>query len=77
MAAFLANWFAGFLEGGEKVQYQQSNQVLQELIGYVDDSQSSLLASGDGDPIGDWMSWGDFLRKEYGIEQFALVRWDD
>ncbi|NTI46121.1 hypothetical protein [Rhizobium rhizogenes] len=76
---FLAKLLNGFLEGGEKIQFAQANQELRNLIAHVDDSQLQLLPDDavSGDPIGNWMAWGDYLRKEHGIEQFALVRWDD
>lgn len=29
------------------------------------------------DPLRAWFAWGDHLRKEYAIEQYAFMRWDD
>ena len=29
------------------------------------------------DPIGSWLFWGDTLRRDFGIEQFAFVAWDE
>jgi hypothetical protein len=34
-----------------------------------------ILESKDG--IQSWLSWGHFLRETYGIQQFALARWED
>lgn len=44
-----------------------------------DDKQRSISfdAIDSGDPIGSWLEWGDYLGREFGIDQFALVSWED
>jgi hypothetical protein len=80
LATFLGKVSAGFLDGGEKLSPDASDQMLGELIAgvYGDQESAAPTFHTDGeDPIGRWFSWGDHLRGEYEIEQFALVRWDD
>jgi hypothetical protein len=31
----------------------------------------------DEDPIGNWLSWGHYLSVNYGIEQYAMVSWEE
>ena len=80
LATFLGKISAGFLDGGEKLSPDRSDQMLSELIADVYGDQEKVAATfrteGE-DPIGRWFSWGDHLRSEYEIEQFALVRWED
>lgn len=80
LATFLDKVSAGFLDGGEKLSPDGSGQMLNELIAGVDGDQKTATPTfrpeGE-DPIGRWFSWGDHLRSEYEIEQFALVRWED
>lgn len=80
LATFLGKVSAGFLDGGEKLSPDGSEQILQELIAGVDGDREAAApafrAEGE-DPIGRWFSWGDHLRTEYAVEQFALVRWED
>jgi hypothetical protein len=80
LATFLGKVSAGFLDGGEKVSADEWDRVLRELIaGVYDDQETSVPTFGTEreDPIERWFSWGDHLRREYEIEQFALVRWED
>jgi hypothetical protein len=78
LATFLDKVSAGFLDGGEKLSPDGSDQVLSDLIAGVDGDQKTAAFPPEGeDPIGRWFSWGDHLRSEYEIEQFALVRWED
>lgn len=79
LATFLDKVSAGFLDGGEKLSPNESDQMLSELIAGVDgDQKAATPFRPDGeDPIGRWFSWGDHLRSEYEIEQFALVRWEE
>lgn len=80
LATFLASLSTGFLDGGEKLTPDGSDIMLSELISEVYDQLHTKVPpfqpSGE-DPIGRWFSWGDHLRSEYEIEQFALVRWDN
>lgn len=78
LAAFLGKVSLGFHKGGEILSPDESDQMLTELMADVAGVQKSVaptfLPEGE-DPIGRWFSWGDHLRSEYDIEQFALVRW--
>lgn len=79
LAAFLTAVSEGFPDGGEKIQPQQANEELRQLIETTEAGQPdglSFEAAGD-DPIGNWFVWGDYLRLEYGIDQYALVSWRD
>ncbi|MEQ1518525.1 MAG: hypothetical protein ABL931_18750 [Usitatibacteraceae bacterium] len=80
LATFLGKISAGFLDGGEKLSPDRSDQMLSELIADVYSDQETATATfrteGE-DPIGRWFAWGDHLRSVYEIEQFALVRWED
>ena len=80
LATFLGKVSAGFLDGGEKLSPDRSDQILGELIAdvYGDQETAATTFRTEGeDPIGRWFSWGDHLRSEYEIDQFALVRWED
>ncbi len=78
LSKFLGKISTGFLDRGDKLSPDSSDQVLNELIADVYEDQETAVptffAEGE-DPIGRWFSWGDHLRSEYEIEQFALVRW--
>lgn len=79
LANFLGKNSAAFLGGGEKLSLDGSDQMLGELIAsvYGEQETSAPIFGVEGDePIGRWFSWGDHLRSEYEIEQFALVRWE-
>jgi hypothetical protein len=80
LATFLAKVSAGFLDDGEKLSPDGSDQILGELIADVYGDQEVAMPAfrtRGQDPIGRWFSWGDHLRSEFAIEQFALVRWAD
>ena len=81
LAAFLASVSEGFLERGEKIQPQTANEELLHLIDAVEGGQPDgfpqAFDTAKDDPIRNWLAWGDFLRLEYGIDQYALVRWID
>lgn len=78
LATFLTNVSTGFLDGERHLTPDGSDEVLRGLISEVDGDPKTTASTfgpeGD-DPIGRWFFWGDHLRSEYGIEQFALVRW--
>jgi hypothetical protein len=80
LSSFLEKVSDGFLEGGEKINPDEPSRILNELIGEVYGDQEKGLQPrdfGGDDPLGRWFAWGDHLRTEYAIEQFALVRWKD
>lgn len=80
LAKFLEGVLAGFLDGGAKLSPRESDELLYDLIRDVDgdgDTLASILDLGAGDPVGRWFDWGDHLHREYAIDQYALVRWED
>ena len=80
LASFLGKISVGFLDRGEKLSPEGSDRLLNDLIaGVYGDGETAAptFRSEEEDPIGRWFSWGDHLRSEYAIEQFALVRWAD
>ncbi len=80
LPSFLAKVSSGFLDGGEKLAPDGSHQVLDELITEVygdREREAATLDIESDDPLGRWFAWGDHLRTEYSIEQFALVLWKD
>ena len=79
LATFLGKVSTGFLDGGEMLSPGESDQMLGELIAGIDGDQRTMaptFRTTGKDPIGRWFSWGDHLRSEYEIEQFALVQWE-
>lgn len=77
---FLSKIAARFLDRTDKINRDQANQQLRELVAAVFGSEPGSKVPQFGeidDPIGQWLAWGDFLSSEYGIEQYAFVRWDD
>ncbi len=81
LAAFLDALSGRFLGGGEKIRSEQANQELQDLMNEVlgdgREVPQSIIEMDASDPIGNWLAWGDYLRLEFGIDQYALVRWED
>jgi hypothetical protein len=79
-ASFLSGISEGFLDGETGLPPDGSAQLLKELMSDVlgDQEAPLLMPYADGsDPIGRWFAWGDYLRAEYAINQFAMVRWEE
>lgn len=79
LSKFLAGVSEGFLDDGDKIRPEQANEELSQLMRATEPERSERISFElDGkDPIGNWFTWGDYLSAEYGIDQFALVRWED
>ncbi len=80
LASFLEKVSAGFLDDDTGLHPVESIQFLTELISDIldDEEVASLMSYSDGDDaMGHWFAWGDYLWKEYEIEQFALVQWEE
>lgn len=78
LATFLSKVAAGFLDGGDKILREQAGDRLRDLIAAVEPERLDQFGSGisyDDDPIGNWLAWGDHLKSNYGIDQYALVKW--
>ncbi|KZB67197.1 hypothetical protein [Thalassospira sp. MCCC 1A02491] len=78
-AKFLSVVCEGFTEDGNKIQPNQANQELYELIKATEAAVPDELRfdEKDDDFVGNWFAWGDHLLQQYGIQQYALVSWED
>lgn len=77
---YLKNIAQEFLDVEGKISPSMSYQSLLELSSVVDPEGLALdkiLELNPKDPISCWLFFGDFLRREYNIEQFAFISWDD
>lgn len=81
LTAFLTSVSDGFLDGGIQIKLEAANTELQDLIRETAGDQTAFFPgpfeTGGGDPIGNWMAWGHYLRTEYEIDQYALVSWKE
>lgn len=81
LAAFLKALSDGFLDGAKKIQPQEANEELRALMNdALSDGPEALrlITEMDAeDPIGNWFAWGDYLRLQFGIDQYALIRCRD
>lgn len=69
-----------FLADEGQITPDTAFQSLLYLSGAADPEETILFdksALNPEDPIGSWLFWGDFLRREYNIEQFAFINWND
>jgi|TARA_R110002020_G_scaffold470160_1_gene695773 hypothetical protein len=79
LAKFLSYITRDFFADGEKIRPENASQALKEIIAATEvrPQDGIYLDSADDDAIGNWFAWGDYLRTEYEIEQYALVSWRD
>ncbi len=78
LALFLKDLSRNFLLGEGQIKEDTANEVLRDLVASLDDSDVSMLHGWtQDDPIGNWFSWGQWLRMKYDVEQFALVIWKE
>jgi hypothetical protein len=73
---------AGNMESDDGfVSAERAGQMLYELFGPNQvESESSLIPPNfprDDDGVRSWLNFGEFLKTEFQIEQFALVRWKE
>ena len=80
LADFMKSIFEGFLDGGPKISVEDANRELSVLVKHTlagsDEVGQGFAFSPDEDPIGNWNAWGDYLAREFEIEQYALMLWD-
>ncbi len=79
LAQFLTALSEGFLDGGKMIQADGANEELRDLIKAVEIGKPDDLGFEFADgvaPIANWLEWGDYLRHEYAIEQYAFVSWE-
>jgi|SRR6218665_336972 len=61
---------------------ERAQEMLREIFSSAEGEDHGNLLPDDfpqntEDGIASWLHWGDYLKTEYQIEQFALVRWAD
>lgn len=80
LSSFLMSVSEGFLSNESVILFEDAQRALQTLL-TAEVGEEALPMSNrifeNQDGIGGWLSWGDFLRREYEIEQFALMRWEE
>lgn len=80
LADFLKAIAQDFLGDGGKLTRDTAYKDLVNLSG-LGDSEEPILPEtpsfNPDDPIGSWLLWGDMLRQDYDIEQYAFVSWED
>lgn len=79
LATLLKRTLNEFLSEGGQIKRENANEVLRSLV--IGDATDEPVAPGkpditSEDPIANWLSWGDFLKSEFDIEQYAFVQWD-
>lgn len=80
LASFLKSVSEGFLSNDSVILVSDAQRALQRLLTAEIGEESlpmpnQIFENQDG--IGAWLDWGDFLRQEFGIEQYALIRWEE
>lgn len=78
LANFLTN-LVGNIEGDGFISIADASSQIKSLF-EQNDNESSLLPEdwqlGD-DGLEAWLRWGDYLKNEFQIEQFAIIRWEN
>lgn len=80
LAHFLNSIAQDFLRPDGKITQDTAFQRLSVLLGVYDRDRSIFPFAPEmnpDDPIGSWLFWGDILRRDFGIEQYAFIRWND
>mgnify|MGYP001640496871 FL=1 len=82
LADFLTSIIGNPQSDGDFISPERAQSALREIFFDRDGEDRGGLLPGDfpensEDGIASWLHWGDFLKTEYQIEQFALVRWGD
>ncbi len=80
LASFLKAISQTFLAEGGQITPDTAFQNLMNLLG-AEDSEGQFLPDmpefSPDDPIGNWLFWGDILRRDFEIEQYAFVSWEE
>ena len=80
LSSFLKSVSEGFLSNDSGILVSDAQRVLQSLLTTEVGEEALPMTdriSENRDGIGAWLEWGDFLRREFEIEQFALIRWEE
>ena len=80
LSSFLKSVSEGFLSNESIILSSDAQRVLQSFL--TTDVAEEALPMPDRifenrDGMEAWLEWGDFLRQEFEIEQFALIRWEE
>lgn len=75
LAKFLLRIQRDFQKDDGKITADRAIKVLKDLVESVGLADFEAAELSDANPIGSWLIWGDFLQRNYGIEQYAFVRW--
>lgn len=80
LSSFLKSIAEGFLSNDTVIRTEDAQRVLQTLL--TSEVDEEVLPSPDRifenqEGITGWLTWGDFLQREFGIEQYALIRWEE
>ena len=79
LGKFLGNISRGFVDEGESIRPEEADGALKELIdatGAVELSESGFSEAFER-PLERWFAWGEHLRTNHDIHQYALVSWED
>lgn len=79
LAEFLTKVTGNLRDEGGFIAVDAAEQQLREIFSGNENDGGSLLPDGertDGDGLGAWLQWGEYLRQEFQIEQFALAQWE-
>lgn len=80
LADFLTKMAGGLQEENGFIPIDAAGQQLRSLFADPEiEGESPLLPEtwpDNGDGLAAWLHWGDYLRKEFQIEQFAFMQWE-
>ena len=80
LASFLKAVSQTFLAERDQITPDTAFQDLMNLLG-TEDSEEQFLHDmprfSPDDPIANWLFWGDILRRDFEIEQYAFVSWNN
>ena len=80
LGLFLKEASRGFLKGEGQITKDTASDHLDSLLEAIGVDEGILfdtLSPVSDDPIGKWFIWGDILRREFEIEQYAFVIWKE
>jgi hypothetical protein len=69
----------GIYEGEGLLNSNNMNPVLSRIVADLDDNGNIANVKNkiEGDGYSAWLEFGDYLSREYGIEQYAFINWMD
>lgn len=80
LSAFLSRAVGNVGDQGRFISAEGASEILSELLSSSRGEDQPLgvdLQVGDGDGISRWREFGRVLRTDFGIEQYAIVNWND